>query len=121
MKRFLRVLLIMFYAFAGSYHFINPDFYLQLIPDYLPYPKLINYLSGFLEILLAIGVAFPKTRPIAVYGIILLLIAFIPSHVHFIMIGGCVSGGLCVPLWLAWLRLILSHPLLIFWAWYLKK
>jgi uncharacterized membrane protein len=117
MKKFLRLLLIGFYLFAGLYHFINPLFYYGLIPDYLPFPKLINYLSGALEILLAIGVAVPKYRRLASHGIIFLLILFIPSHVYFIQIGSCVEGGLCVSPWIAWLRLLLIHPLLMYWAW----
>ncbi|MFK7832606.1 MAG: DoxX family protein [Winogradskyella sp.] len=119
--KFLRFLLIGFYAFAGSYHFINPEFYLDLIPDYLPYPQAVNYISGFLEIVLAIGVAIPKTRLLAVKGIIVLLIVFIPSHVYFIQIGSCVDSAFCVAPWIAWVRLLLVHPLLIWWAWAVRK
>lgn len=118
---FFRILLIAFYAFAGSNHFINPEFYSGLIPDYLPYPEFINYASGCLEILLAIGVAIPKTRLIAVKGIILLLILFIPSHIYFITVGSCVENAFCVAPWIAWVRLLVVHPLLIFWAWGIRK
>lgn len=121
MIKFLRILLIGFYGFAGSYHFINPKFYYPLIPDYLPYPEFINYASGFFEIIFAIGVTIPKTRFIAVKGIIAILIVFIPSHIYFITEGGCMSGSLCVPLWVAWVRLIVIHPLLIIWAWSIRK
>lgn len=121
MMKLLRLLLIVFYAFAGSYHFINPEFYYPLIPDYLPFPELINYLSGFLEVILAIGVALPKTRLLAVKAIIILLILFIPSHIFFITAGGCMSDSLCVPVWVAWIRLIIIHPLLILWAWSIRK
>lgn len=119
--RVLRSILIGFYAFAGSYHFINPEFYSDLIPDYLPYHGFINYSSGFFEILFAIGVAFPKTRLLAVKGIILLLVAFIPSHIYFIQIGSCVESAFCVSPWVAWLRLLIVHPLLILWAWSVRK
>jgi len=118
---FLRYLLIGFYLFAGSYHFVNPDFYYGLIPDYLPYPKLINYASGVLEILLALGVIFPKTRLFAAKGIILLLLLFVPSHIYFIQVGSCIENGLCVPEWLGWLRLVVIHPLLMLWAWVIRK
>lgn len=121
MIKILRLLLVGFYLFAGCYHFINPDFYYGLIPDYLPYPKLINYGSGTLEILLAIGILIPKYRKIAVTGIILLLILFIPSHVYFIQQGSCIEGGLCVPKWLGWMRLLVIHPILILWAWRIRK
>jgi uncharacterized membrane protein len=82
---------------------------------------LINYTSGIFEIILAIGVAIPKTRLLAVKGIILMLIAFIPSHIYFITEGGCMSDSLCVPIWVAWVRLIIIHPLLIYWAWSVRK
>ncbi len=118
---FVRILLIVFYAFAGSYHFINPEFYLGLIPTYLPYPNIINYASGFFEILLAIGVAIPKTRLLAVKSIIVLLILFIPSHVYFIQVGSCVESAFCIAPWIAWVRLLLVHPLLILWAWAVRK
>lgn len=107
-----------FYVIAGVNHFVMPSFYLGLIPDYLPYHQLINVSSGAIEILLGAGVAHPITRKIAAIGIILLMIAFIPSHVFFIQIGSCVEGALCVPSWLSWLRLLLIHPLLMLWAYW---
>ncbi len=119
--KFLRILLIGFYAFAGSYHFINPEFYSDLIPDYLPYHSFINYASGLLEIVLAIGVAIPKTRLLAVKGIIVLLVLFIPSHIYFIKIGSCVESAFCVAPWIAWVRLLIIHPVLILWAWVVRK
>lgn len=119
--RVIRIILIGFYAFAGSYHFINPQFYSDLIPDYLPYHGFINYSSGFFEILFAIGVAVPKTRLLAVKGIILILLAFIPSHIYFIQIGSCTESAFCVSPWVAWLRLLIVHPLLILWAWSVRK
>lgn len=119
--KFLRILLIGFYVFAGAYHFINPEFYYPLIPDYLPYPEFLNYASGFLEVVLGIGVAVPKTRLLAVKGIIFLLLIFIPSHIYFITQGGCMSTSICVTLSVAWVRLMIIHPLLMFWAWSVRK
>jgi uncharacterized membrane protein len=121
LMKFLRIVLIGFYTFAGSYHFINPEFYLDLIPDYLPYHNFINYVSGTLEMILAIGVALPKTRVLAVKGIIFLLILFIPSHVYFIEVGSCVESAFCIAPWIAWIRLLIIHPLLIIWAWVVRK
>ncbi len=121
-KSFLRILLVGFYLIAGVNHFINPQFYLPLIPDYLPFPELINCISGVLEVVLAIGVLFPKYRSQAIWGIIVLLIAFIPSHLFFIQSGACMGeGSLCTPLWVAWIRLIPIHPLLMYWAWYVRE
>ena len=115
---FLKFSLFGFYLFAGVNHFIHPDFYYGLIPDYLPFPEFINITSGVLEVVFAIVILIPHLRKISTNGIILLLIAFIPAHIYFIKIGSCVEGGLCVAPWIAWVRLILIHPLLMLWAWY---
>jgi len=110
-----------FYFIAGFNHFINPTFYLPLIPPYLPYPEEINLVSGILEIIVGFGILLPKTRKLASYAIIAMLLAFIPSHVFFIQIGSCVEEGLCVPEWIGWLRLFIIHPILLFWAWKVGK
>jgi uncharacterized membrane protein len=111
-------LLIIFYAVAGFNHFINPEFYYPLIPDFLEYPVLINTISGIVEIVFAIGLFFIPTRKASAWGILLMLIAFIPSHVYFIELEGCVEGGLCTGVLIAWVRLIVVHPLLIGWAYW---
>jgi len=98
MIRLLRFVLIVFYFFAGCYHFINPNFYLGLIPDYLPYPSFINYMSVGLEIVLAVGFAYPKTRLLAVKGMLRMLVAFRASHLYFIHVGSGVQTSFSVSL-----------------------
>lgn len=120
-KSWSRGLLIAFYVVAGLNHFVNPDFYYPLIPDYLPFPVVINRLSGMIEIMLGLGFLWTLTRNYAAYFTIAMLIVFIPSHVYFITIGACVGDGLCVPMWVAWIRLLMVHPLLILWAWKARK
>ncbi len=110
-----------FYTAAGINHFIAPDFYLPLIPPFFSQPELINIIAGITEILLGMGILYFPTRKRAAWGIILLLLAFIPSHVYFIQIGSCVEDGLCVPELIGWLRLILIHPFMIFWAFWIGK
>ncbi len=105
-----------FYVFAGVNHFINPQFYYDLIPDYLPFHELINVVSGLAEIILGIGVIFQKTRKWSSYLLVTMLISFIPAHIYFIQIGSCVEGGMCVSEWIGWARLLIIHPLLIWWA-----
>lgn len=110
-------LIFIFYFIAGINHFINPEFYIPLIPDYLPLKKEVNLISGLIEIALAIGLLLNPTRKIASFLTILMLLAFIPSHIYFIQIGSCIEGGLCVPEWIGWTRLIAIHPALLLWAW----
>lgn len=110
-----------FFVVAGLNHFINPEFYLPLIPSYLPFHELINHASGALEIILGVTLFAIKFRNLAAWGLFALLITFIPSHIHFIQIGSCIDDGLCVPSWIAWLRLIVIHPLLLLWVWRVIK
>jgi len=114
-------LMAAFYFIAGLNHFLNPDDYYPLIPSYLPYPDFINIFSGIVEVAFSIGLFFPATQRFSAWGIILMLIAFIPSHIYFIQIGSCVPDGLCVPEWIGLFRLVIIHPLLIFWAWIYTK
>ena len=83
-----------FYLVAGINHFITPDFYIPLIPPFFSNPELINILSGVAEILLGLGVLYYPTRSRAAWGVMLMLIAFIPSHWYFIQINTCVEGEL---------------------------
>jgi uncharacterized membrane protein len=121
MKKISLSLMSFFYVLAGINHFINPSFYLPLIPPYLLWHNFINICSGIVEILFGILLIPTITRKWAAYGIIAMLIAFIPSHVYFIEINSCIEGGLCVPQWIGWLRLVVIHPILIYWAWSNRK
>lgn len=111
----------LFFVIAGFNHFLNPEFYFPLIPDYLPYPKWINAISGILEILLGMGIFWEKFSKMAAWGIVVLLILFTPSHIYFIQVGSCVDDGLCVPELVAWIRLLVIHPILVFWAYIFTK
>lgn len=116
MKKAFRYLFGILFIIAGINHFINPEAYLPLIPPYFPEPELINLVSGVLEVLFGAGLFFEKYRRASAYGIIALMIAFIPAHVYHIQMDGCVSENICIPVWAAWIRLIVFQPLLIFWA-----
>jgi uncharacterized membrane protein len=111
----------LFFLFAGVLHFLLPAFYLPLIPDWLPFPKALNFIAGAAEMMCGI---FLFRKPLRRAGALLmfaLMVAFVPSHVYFIQMGCCLSESLCVPAWIAWLRLLLIHPLLLWWALYLYR
>lgn len=109
-----------FYVVAGLNHFVNPSFYAALIPPYLSFHAAINYGSGVAEVLLGLGLLSVVTRKAAAIGIMIMLIAFIPAHIHFITQDSCL-GALCVPAWVGWVRLLAIHPILLFWAWIVSK
>ncbi len=43
---------IIFFFGAGFNHFLNPQFYDAIVPDFLPYPRFIHQFTGILEILI---------------------------------------------------------------------
>ena len=72
-----------FYINAGVKHFIEPEWFLYIIPPYLIFIGLeLVYLSGILEIILGLLLLFPKYRKISAYGIIFLLIAVYPANIY---------------------------------------
>ena len=77
-----KYLLVVFFVLAGVNHFINPEFYLRIMPPYLPWHEALNYLSGFLEVALALLVLVPKYARLAGWGLIALLIAVFPANLH---------------------------------------
>lgn len=112
-------LMTAFYLAAGINHFNMPEFYYPLTPDYLGHKELINVVSGLAEVLLAVGLINTRTRRISVYGIILMLIAFIPAHVWMIQKSDSILfDGIHLPVWISWVRLLIIHPVLLVWAWW---
>ncbi|MDX1959736.1 MAG: DoxX-like family protein [Leptospiraceae bacterium] len=111
-------LMVCFYLLAGALHFIMPEFYLKLIPDYFPEKthKIIVYLSGLAEIILGFGVITPQYRKLSAMGIIALLIAVFPANIHAYVN----NVDLGVPNWVLLVRLPLQ-AVFIYWAYTFVK
>ncbi|MEO6150687.1 MAG: MauE/DoxX family redox-associated membrane protein, partial [Mucilaginibacter sp.] len=104
------IILFMFYLLAGINHFVNPAGYLKIIPSYLPTPEILNWLAGGFEILFAVLILIPKARRIAAWGIILMLLAFLPVHIKMIGDAPLLVGKIMVTPLLAWIRLVVIQP-----------
>lgn len=100
------------YFLAGLNHFRKPRMYIKIIPAYIPYPKLINYISGLSEILLAVGLCIPLISTSTAWGIIALLIIIFPANIYMYTNENAHFG---LPKWLLLLRLPLQI-ILIIWA-----
>ena len=120
LKQISLLLLIALYLVGGANHFANPSGYLKLIPPYLPFPRLLNLLAGFFELLFGLMLIFKTTRKYAVYGIVLMLIAFVPAHIYMIKIAPFMLGKWLVTKIVAWIRLLLQ-AVLIAWAFWHRK
>ena len=105
------IVLAVFFIVAGANHFVSPQTYLPLMPDYLPWHLGLIYLSGAAEMLGGIGICIPKWRRLAGWGLIALLVAVFPANVHM-LVNHVPLGGKVVPEWVYWVRLPLQAVLI---------
>jgi len=81
-KAISKYLLATFMIVAGTMHFLNTEFYLTIMPPYLPLPKELVLLSGVAEVLLGVLLLVPQTSRMAAWGIVALLIAVFPANLY---------------------------------------
>ena len=97
-KAALRVLLALFYAFAGYAHLVRPEPFLTITPDWVPMPDEIIFWTGIAEIAGAIALLQPFSKPLrraAGIGLALYALCVWPANInHFIMDMALPDGGL---------------------------
>ena len=78
----LKILLALFITYAGVQHFINPDFFLKVIPPFLmDFGLPIVYISGIIEIVIGLLLLTNKYQYLGALSFFLLMIAFLPLHI----------------------------------------
>ena len=82
MPRIPVTIVALYFLIGGVSHLINPDVFIAMMPDYLGYHSELVLISGVFEILGAIGILIPQTRLLACYGLLALIIAVSPAHIH---------------------------------------
>lgn len=116
-KRVLLWLMAVVYVLAGINHFVEPGFYLSMMPGYLPWHLALVYVSGVAEIVLGIAVLIPGLRRLAAWGIIALLVAVFPANIHAAVAEIPLIAG--DPFW-NWVRLPFQ-AVFILWAWWYTR
>lgn len=101
------------YVVAGVMHFVATRAYVSIMPDYLPAHRALVLISGAAEIAGGVGVMAPRTRRMAAWGIVALLVCVMPANVWMVQHPERWPG---IPVWLLWLRLPLQ-AVLVWWAW----
>ncbi len=119
-KRILLWVMALAYVLAGFNHLMNPDFYVAIMPPGLPDPEWLNVLSGLAEIVLGVYLLEPRTRVLAAWGIIALLIAVFPANLYVALenvgVGGPGTGAGAAN----YVRLPFQ-ALLMVWAWWYTR
>ena len=123
-KRPLLYVMSAVYVVAGVMHFVVPELYVQIVPPYLPFALGLVYVSGVAEAVLGVGLLFERTRRLAAWGIIALLVAIFPANLYMATSDVVIQGapeGIADPSEASrWGRLPLQ-AVLIAWAWWYTR
>jgi uncharacterized membrane protein len=111
MKLFFLYLMATAYIAAGINHFINPNFYIKMIRDFLPFAPALVFISGIAEMMCGVGLFIPAMRVFAAWSTISLLVAIFPANIYMAMH----AEKWHLPLWGLLLRLPVQF-VLIWWA-----
>jgi uncharacterized membrane protein len=116
-KRILLWVMAVAYCAAGFNHLYHPAFYVAIMPPGLPAPEWLHVIAGLFEIVLGVYVLEPKTRILAAWGIVALLIAVFPANVHVAVDNVGLEGPGTGVGALNWVRLPLQ-AIFVAWAWW---
>jgi len=103
----LRWALTVFMVLSGAYHFMSPETYTAMMPESLPAPLALVYISGVAEIAGGLGLILPQTRRLAAWGLVALFVAVFPANIKM-AIDHVPFGGHELPTWALWARLPLQ-------------
>jgi uncharacterized membrane protein len=111
-RRRLRLVLVTFMVAIGLGHFVAPGPFVSIVPSFLPAPLVLVFVSGFFEVLGAVGLLVPRVRRPASIGLVLLYVSVFPANINMVMHPELGQG---IPLWALWARLPFQ-VLFIAWA-----
>ena len=109
-----RILLGMVFILAGVNHFLRPQFYEAIMPNYLPKHRLLVLLSGVAEVFGGVLALFGRTQQLARWSLLVTLVGVFPANLHMALHP---ERYAMLPSWLLWLRLPLQGGL-IWWVWW---
>ena len=114
MRFAMKWMLGLLFVAAGVNHFANTDFYVRIMPPYVPWHLADVYVSGVAEVVLGILLVMTRFERVAAWGLVALLIAVFPANLHMALhpeLFPAFSPELL------WGRAVLQAPL-VAWAWW---
>jgi uncharacterized membrane protein len=112
------MILGIFVFLAGVMHFVNPDFFNEIVPPWLPPSESFwTYASGVVEIIIGFLLLRPSTRRAGALAAIWLFVAVYPANLYMTWDWRDRPAG---EQFVSWARLPLQF-LLIWWAWRIAR
>jgi uncharacterized membrane protein len=113
-----RLLLAALFLFAGTFHLLDAQLFLSIMPPWIPQPMAGILISGVAELLGGLGLLVPvrEVQRAAGWGLLLLLVAVFPANIYMaaahIQVDGFPSEN-----WMSWARLPLQPVLMFVVSW----
>ena len=105
-----------FYISVGINHFVDPDWFTQIVPPYLSrYDLELVYISGVCEVMFGVLILFKKTRYYAALGLIVTLAAVFPANIYLAQSDGVAMGTSAA---IAWYRLPFQSLFIVLAYWH---
>lgn len=86
MKRILKyaglVLVTAFFVVGGQAHFTATEFFVKIVPPYVPAPLLMVYVTGVIELIGAVAIWVPAWRSWAGIGLMVLTVCVTPANIY---------------------------------------
>jgi uncharacterized membrane protein len=95
------------FASIGVLHFADPTPFVAIVPPWLPWPLGLVQVSGFFEILGGLALLARRTRRLAGWGLVALLVAVYPANIHM-LVNEVYLEGMPREKWLLWARMPLQ-------------
>ena len=67
---------VIFFIGAGINHFLNPQFYDAIVPQFIPFPRLVHQITGVLEIIIPLFLLTRFKKEAALIMIIFLILIY---------------------------------------------
>lgn len=99
----------LFFVVGGIGHFVAVDFFVAIVPPYIPFPREVVWVSGVIELILAAALWRPRWRPTVGVLLMLLICAVSLANIHMWQNPQLFPE---VPEWALTLRLVLQVGLL---------
>ena len=116
--KFITILIMScFYMNVGVKHFIEPEWFLQIMPPNFPHHYEAVYWSGFFEFLFGFLLINPMTRQLAGWGIIFVMITVFPANLYLAVTDGAAMN---ISKELAWGRLPFQYMFIGLAFWHAK-
>ena len=112
----LRWLLVVAFLSAGVLHVIRPEFFLRIVPSWVPMPRITVIATGWCELAGAIGLIIPRLRWLAGVMLALYAVCVFPANIKHALDYGQLHGF--GPGWFYHGPRLLFQPMIVWWSLY---